>query len=440
MPAQLAAVNWYAAGIASGAQAHWGAVPPASDSPPVRRFGACTVDLEASASWLPQRGVTTGAMESTGVYWIPLFELREARGFTVVLADARAGQRAPGRPKTEGQDWQGLPRLHTYGRLAAALRPPEQVCVLCSSLRPRTLLVPSASPPIEPLPQARTPMTSKLPHVLSEVPRGTGLAILQALVSGARAPATLAPVRARHCPHRAAASARARPGHGRAAPRLALPQAREVYECSHRPSAAGAHPSAAHRQPLADHRGGKPLPPAPRIPTRRRHEPPFAARLPLLRATGVALTASEGINEHTALVLLSELGADMNGWPTEKPLAAGLGLCPLHQLSGGQVLSRKIRPSANRAALALRLAARCLHHSPQCAGRVLAPLEGAPGDTQSGRGHRPQTGPLGVSVTQVWRSLCGTRNGGVRACLPGTRRETSSAHGQGVGLSAASDE
>jgi len=117
------------------------AVPPASDPQPVRRFGACTADLEALADWLQQCGVTTVAMESTGVYWIPLFELLEARGFIVVLAEAREVQRAPGRPKSDGQACQWLQRLHTYGSWAAAFRPPEQVCVWRRYLRQRALLV-----------------------------------------------------------------------------------------------------------------------------------------------------------------------------------------------------------------------------------------------------------------------------------------------------------
>ena len=138
LPAQLAAVNLHAAGIDIGSQEHWVAVPHRTVTRNrCARFGACTADLEALATWLQQCGVTTVAMESTGVYWIPLFELLEARGFAVVLADAREVQRAPGRPKTDVQDCQWLQRLHTYGLLAAAFRPPEQICVLRSYLRQR---------------------------------------------------------------------------------------------------------------------------------------------------------------------------------------------------------------------------------------------------------------------------------------------------------------
>src|SRR5712692_8185150 len=192
LPAQLAAVNLHAAGIDIGAQAHWVAVPPDSDAQPVRGFGACTADLEAMANWLQQCGVTTVAMESTGVYWIPLFELLEAQGFTVVLADAREVQRAPGRPKTDVQDCQGSQRLHTYGLLAAAFRPPEQVCVLRSYLRQRAMLVTYASQHIQHRQKALTQMNLKLPHGVSAVTGVTGMAILKAILSGERDPQKLA--------------------------------------------------------------------------------------------------------------------------------------------------------------------------------------------------------------------------------------------------------
>jgi transposase len=126
---------------------------------------------------------------------------------------------------------------------------------------------------------------------------------------------------------------------------------------------------------LTDQSTGKTLPAALRKPKRRRNEHHFAARLPLFRATGVDLTAIEGIHEHTALVLLSEIGTDMSRWPTEKHFAAWLGRCPLHKISGGKVLSRKVRPSANRAAVALRLAASCLHHSQSALGAFFRRLK-----------------------------------------------------------------
>jgi len=375
LPPQLAAVNLPAAGIDIGAPEHWVAVPPDSDTEPVRRFGACTADLEALADWLRQCGVTTVAMESTGVYWIPLFELLEARGFTVVLVDAREVQRAPGRPKSDVQDCQWRQRLHTYGLLAAAFRPPEQICVLRSYLRQRAMLVTYAGQHIQPMQKALTQMNRKLQHVVSDITSVTGRAILKALLSGARDPATLAQLRARNCQHSEAEIARALQGTWRAEHLFALQQAVELYECSHGQSAACDRQIEAHLQTFADHSGEKTLPPAPRTPKRRRNEPHFDARLPLCRVTGVGLSALAGINEPTALVLLSAIGTDLSRWPTEKHFAAWLGLCPQHKISGGKVLARKVRPGANRAATALRLAASCLHHSHSALGAFFRRLK-----------------------------------------------------------------
>jgi transposase len=141
LAAALSRVNLHAAGLDIGATAHWVAVPPERDPQPVRRFGACPADLEALADWLQRGKVTTVAMESSGGYWIPLFELLEARGFTAVRVEAREVQRAPGRPKSDVQDCPWWQRLPTYGLLAAAFRPPEQICVLRRYLRQRALLV-----------------------------------------------------------------------------------------------------------------------------------------------------------------------------------------------------------------------------------------------------------------------------------------------------------
>jgi len=375
LPSQLAAVNLHAAGIDIGSQEHWVAVPPESASQPVRRFGACTADLATVVAWLQQCGVTTVAMESTGVYWIPLFELLEARGFTVVRADAREVQRAPGRPKTDVQDCQWLQRLPTYGLLAAAFRPPEQIYVLRSSLRQRSMLVTYASQHIQHMQKALTQMNLKLQHVVSDVTSVTGMAILKAILAGERDPLTLARLRDRHCQHSEGDIARSLQGNWRTEHLFALQQAVELYEFYHRQIAACDRQIEGQLQTFPDHSGGKPLPAAPRKPKRRRNEHHFDARLPLFRATGVDLTAIEGINEHTALVLLSEIGTDMSRWSTEKHFAAWLGLCPLHKISGGKVLSRKVRPSANRAAVALRLAASCLHHSQSALGAFFRRLK-----------------------------------------------------------------
>jgi hypothetical protein len=230
------------------------------------------------------------------------------------------------------------------------------------------MLVTSASHHSHHRHKALTQMNLQLPHGVRAVTRVTGLALLKASLTGERDPLALARVRERHGQQSEAAIARALPGKWRAEPLFALQQAVERYEFSHRQIAAGARQIEIQLHPLADQRGGKPGPAAPRKPKRRRNEHHCDAHLPLFRATGVDLTALEGINEHTALVRLSEIGTAMSRWPTTKHFAACLGRCPLHKLAGGTGLSRTVRPSANQAAVALRLAASCLPHRQSARG------------------------------------------------------------------------
>jgi transposase len=182
----------HAAGIDIGEAEHWAAVPPGCDPQPVRRFGTFTADLDALADWLLACGVTTVAMASTGVYWIPLFELLEARGLQVLLIDPRQAKRVPGRPKTDRLDGKWLQRLHTYGLLAGAFRPEAHVCVLRSYLRHRQMLLTYAAHHIQPMHKALEQMHLKLTQVVSEITGVTGMAILQAILAGERDPQRLA--------------------------------------------------------------------------------------------------------------------------------------------------------------------------------------------------------------------------------------------------------
>ena len=144
---QLDAVNLHAAGIDVGATEHYVAVPAGADPQPVRRFGACTADLEALADWLTACGIDTVAMESTGVYWVPLYDLLESKGLRVLLADARQTSDTPGRPKTDVKDCMWIQRLHSLGLLRAAFRPDEPIRVLRSYQRHRANLVEDTSSP-----------------------------------------------------------------------------------------------------------------------------------------------------------------------------------------------------------------------------------------------------------------------------------------------------
>jgi transposase len=368
LPPQLAAANLHAAGIDIGAEAHFVAVPPSDDPQPVRGFGAYTADLEALADWLATCGITTIAMESTGVYWIPLFELLETRGCEVLLVDPQQVQKIKGRPTSDVHDCQWIQRLHTFGLLASAFRPTDQVCVLRSYLRQRAMLLTYAAQHIQHMQKALTQMNIKLQHVISDITGATGLAILRAILGGERDPEKLAQLRDYRCKHDEATIARALQGNWRDEQLFALAQAVALYEVYHQKITECDRQIETYLQTFADRREGQPLPPAPRPRKRGRNQPAFAVREPLHRMTGVDLTQIEGIDETTSLVILSEIGLEMTRWPTVKHFTSWLGLCPHHRVSGGKVLSRRTKPCANRAATALRLAAACLHHRQSALG------------------------------------------------------------------------
>jgi transposase len=377
----LEVVHPHAAGIDIGAAEHYVAVAPGAAPQAVRRFGACTADLEALADWLAACGVTTVAMESTGVFWIPLFELLESRGFEVRLVDARQMRRIPGRPKSDVHDCQWLQRLHSYGLLAAAFRPDEPVCVLRSYLRQRHMLVSYAAQHIQHMQKALTQMNVQLQHVVSDITGVTGLAIIRAILAGVRDPVALAKLRDDRCAHSEDQIARALYGNWRDEHLFALKQAVELYDFYHKEIAACDRKIQAQLRQFADKSDGQPLPPKARRLRRGDNRLAFDVRQALYRMAGVDLTVIEGIEESTALVVLSEIGTDMSRWPTVKHFCSWLGLCPNHRISGGKVLSRRTKPCANRAAAALRLAAFGLHRSRSALGAFLRRLKarvGAP--------------------------------------------------------------
>ena len=376
---RLHVTNPDAAGIDVGADAHWVAVPVERDPEPVRRFGTCTADLEALADWLQACGVTTVALESTGVYWIPLYELLQARGFQVLLVDARQVARAPGRPKTDVKDCQWIQRLHSYGLLSAAFRPAEQVVVLRAYLRQRDMLVTYAGQHIQHMQKALEQLNVKLTEVVSDITGVTGMAIIKAILGGARDPVGLAKLRDPRCKESEATIARALQGTWREEHLFALRQAVTLYEFYHQQIGVCDQAIEAHLRTFADQSGGQPLPYWPRRRKREANEPRFDARARLYAACGVDLTAIEGIDETTALVLLSEIGTDMSRWPSLKHFASWLGLCPQHKISGGKILSRRVRRGSSRAKRALRLAARSLHHSKSALGAFFRRLKSRQG-------------------------------------------------------------
>jgi len=367
--AQLEQLNLNAAGIDVGAEHHWVAVPRDRDEEPVQRFGAFTADLYALAEWLRQCQIETVVMESTGVYWIPLFEVLEERGFDVKLVDPHYVRQVPGR-KTDVEDCQWLQELHTYGLLRGAFRPEDQVCVLRSYLRQRSMLIAMASRAVQHMQKALEQMNLKLTEVVSDITGKTGMTIICAILAGERDSQTLATHRDPRCKHDQATIAKALEGHWREEHLFALQQAVDQYEfIQQQLQGCDTQIETCLQAFVPKAEVGLPLPaPGRKWRSSQRNAPSFDVHAYLYAMTGVDLTQIDGIDSLSALKIISEIGLDMTRWPTGKHFASWLGLCPGNKMSGGKRYRMRSKPSANRAATALRLAAQGLANSHSALG------------------------------------------------------------------------
>ena len=361
MPAELKQVNLNAAGIDVGATVHFVCVPEGRDPQPVQSFGAFTADLEAIADWLAQCGVTTVAMEATGVYWIPLFELLERRGFEVQLVEPRRLKHVPGR-KSDVLDCQWIQQLHTFGLLCGSFRPDDAICVLRSFVRQRQTLVRSISRCVQHMQKALPQMNIKLQHVISDISGVTGMAILHAILAGERNPQQLAKLRDGRCSNDEATIALALQGNWREDHLFALKQAMDTYRFYHEKLTEVDEKIQAHLETFEDKSQGKPLEPPAVTKKHRVNDPAFDARKYLYTTTGMDLTEVDGLEASTVLTVISEIGLDMSRWPTEKHFTSWMTLCPGVNKTGGRSESKsgRTRPSSNRAATALRMAASTL--------------------------------------------------------------------------------
>jgi transposase len=367
LPPQLRHVNLNAAGIDIGATAHFVAVPEGRDTVTVREFATFTVDLHALASWLEQCGVDTVVMESTGVYWIPVFELLEQRGFEVLLVDARKVKNVSGR-KSDVLDCQWLQQLHTFGLLQAAFRPADDIVVLRSYLRQRAMLIQGATTHIQHMQKALQQMNLLLHHVVSDITGVTGLAIIRAILAGERDPQALAQHRDPRCKNSAEVIAKSLDGNYREDHLFALAQAVALYDSYQAQLVACDQRIEAYLASLDKVTDEPPPPPDKPRQTPKHNQPRFDARTQLYQLTGVDLTRIDGIEAGSALALLSEIGTDMQRWQSANHFVSWLGLCPGTKVSGGKRLSSKTKPTANRAAGILRMAAATLHHSHSALG------------------------------------------------------------------------
>jgi transposase len=377
--ADLTITHRHAAGVDVHAAVHFVAVasedvpagfinPDARLPAGVRKFGANTGDLEALAAWLKDCGVTTVAMESTGVYWIPLYDILASQGFAVILVDPRQTKHAPGRPKSDVLDCQWIRRLHSYGLLTASFRPADEIVQWRGFQRQREMLIRYAAQHVQHMQKALEEMNVKLTEVVSDIAGQTGMKIIKDIVRGERDAMKLAKHRHERCKATEAEIASALYGNWRKEHLFALKQALQMYEFYQRQLCDCDQEIETCLRGFADKSGGAPLPVRPKKQAPRRHEPKFGARALLFRLAGVDLTVIEGISETTALVILSEIGTDLSRFPSEKNFVSWLGLCPQHRGSAGKIFNRRIRRGANRAARAMRMAAQGCHHAKNALG------------------------------------------------------------------------
>lgn len=370
-----------AAGIDIGSETHYVAVPEDRDSKPVRTFGCFTPDLEAMADWLLECRVTDVVMESTGVYWIPAYQVLTARGLRVQLVDARHAKNVPGR-KTDVWDCRWLRKLHTFGLLRGCFIPTDDVQELRSYCRHRASLVESCSQQILRMQKALEQMNVQLHKVLSDVMGQSGLRIIRQIIAGERDAQKLASL----CDHRVKATAamveKALSGHYQPQHLFALKQCLESHDFLHKQMQ---ECDEQIRQCLARFDDNSQDPQDPQDPNapdaqtskpssrsyRRKNEPYVDIRAEAQRILGVDLTRIEGVSNLTVMVVLSECGPDLSAFPSAKRFASWLGLCPNHRITGGHVKRNRTRNVNNRLSTALRMSAQALHKSQSALGAFL---------------------------------------------------------------------
>lgn len=367
---KLSLINSNAAGIDLGADQHWVCVPEDRDENKVRSFRCFTDDLHALADWLAQCRVTTVAMESTGVYWLPVFQVLESRGFEVKLVNAHYLKTVPGR-KSDVLDCQWIQQLHSYGLLAGSFRPEDQICVLRSYLRQRDNLIKSACVHIQRMQKSLSEMNLQLHRVISDITGTTGIAIIRAILSGERNPHKLAALKDGRIKASQNEIAAALTGDYRPELLFILSQELQLYQMYQTQiQALDAEIEQCLSQfPDQVDLAAQPLP-KPKRPGKKQpgNAPQFDLRTHLYRLSGVDFTQIDGIGALTVLILLSELGLDASRFPTVKHFTSWLGLCPGSRITGGKVKSSQTRHVVNRAANAFRMAAQTLSRSHSALG------------------------------------------------------------------------
>ena len=381
LPSELKQVNLDAAGVDIGSASHFVAVPEGRDNVTVREFKTFTSDLYELADWLKRCKVKTVVMESTSIYWIPLFEILEERGFEVRLVNPRHLKNVPGR-KSDVLDCQWLRQLHTYGLLLGSFRPEQQICELRAYTRQRDGLVKLVSSHIHAMQKALGLMNIQLHNVLSDITGQTGFRIIRAIVAGERDAKKLAAFRDERCKNNLEVIEKSLVGNYKAEHLFKLRQELTLYDKYQELLAECDKVIEDCLQKFEEKVDvtTNPLSPV-KKKKRRKNELYFDAREYLYKMIGVDITRIDGVDSYSALKIIGEIGLDMSRWPTANHFSSWLGLAPGTNISGGKRLSGKTKPSANRAAEAFRMAAFSLSNSASSLGAFLRRMKarlGAP--------------------------------------------------------------
>lgn len=376
------------AGIDIGSKSHFVAVPADRDTSPVREFSAFTNGLLEMVEWLKRCAIKTVIMESTGVFWIPAFELLESNGFDVKLVNARHVKNVSAH-KTDVLDCQWLQQLGTFGLLKSAFRPADMILPLRAYLRHRDMLIKSAATHVQHMQKALTQMNLHLHNAVSDITGVTGMAIVRKIVAGETDPKILASLRDIRCHNPEEVIEASLVGNYRKEHLFSLKQALDLYdfyiqkiaECDELIQLEAKKFEAKCDEKRVEEHTKKATKSKPK--KLKKHEYNFDLTSELIRITGVDLTKIPSIGASTALSIVSEIGLDMGRWKSAKHFASWLGLCPGNKVSGGKRLSGKSKPCKNRVALALRVAANTLYRS-QCAfGAYLRRMKGRLGSPKA---------------------------------------------------------
>jgi len=332
---------------------------------PVRCFGCTTAELKAMAAWLQQCRIRTVAMQSTGVYWVAVYDILEQAGLEVYLVNARDTKNLPGH-KSDVQESQWLMKLHTYGLLRNSFRPSQKIRTMRTYWRQRNDLVQSASRHILRVQKALTQMNVQLANVLSDISGVTGQAIIKAILAGERNPHKLAEFRDPRVQASEEEIAHYLEGNWQPDLLFVLKQEQDGYEFCQQQMAECDRQLAQYLQQREDRSQGAPLPEEKRkgrLKKKSGNKPQFDLRTGLFRMSGTDLTRIDGIDVMTATTVISEAGYDMSKWQTENHFVSWLRLCPDNRISGNKVIGKGRLPTHNPISIALKIAATTLRQS-----------------------------------------------------------------------------